>query len=192
MDWHAVVGIVAGVIHLGVIVPYLLAMVKGTTRPNIISWFLWTVIQGIIVIAQFTSGASWSIVIPIASGIGNCVVLAFAIAGYGYKRFEAVDVASLLLAAAAMIFWALTSNPLTAILCAVLADAISYVPTLFKTYRDRYSETAVYWAGLVTADLLALVATTRFDLANILVPISYGVMNTLVVLLCFFGKEAKK
>ena len=86
IDWHAVLGVLAGCIEVYSIVPYIRDMLHGETGPNIVSWTLWTLIQMIIVAAQFTAGASLSIAVPVIMTVNTLLVLSLCLFGYGYKN----------------------------------------------------------------------------------------------------------
>src|SRR3989344_3191928 len=98
MDWHVVIGVLAGLLQIGVTVPYILSILRSTTRPNIVSWSLWTLTLLITIEAQVTAGASWPLLLLISSLFCPLIVLFLCIGGYGYKKFGTVEKSSLLLA----------------------------------------------------------------------------------------------
>jgi len=192
MDWHLAIGGGAGLIAIVATIPYLRDVLRGKARPNTVSWTIWTAVVLITAIAQISAGASWSFFLLVGSTIANVAVLSLCIFGYGYKKFEVTDRICLSLACAALFFWWITSNPVVAILFAVAADGIAYVPTYVKIYREPKSDSYFYWATLVVADVMALVSVTTFNMANILFPISYGLFNGMILVAAFFGKKLNK
>ncbi len=166
MDWHAVVGIIAGIIQLYSIVPYIKGMLHGETRPNVVSWVLWTLIQVIIIAAQFSAGPSWSIIIPIIMTFNTCLVLILCFWGYGYHSYGIVDIICFVLAIGAIALWRLTNDPVLAICMSVVADLTAGIPTYVKVYREPFSEAIVSWFLLIVANVLALVAASPFNFAN--------------------------
>ncbi len=52
-----VVGILASIVSLCGFIPYILGIIKNTTRPNIVSWSAWTILSFISAIACYYSGA---------------------------------------------------------------------------------------------------------------------------------------
>ena len=189
MDWHLILGISAGLIAIGATVPYILSIIRGETRPNVVSWSLWTIIVLVTAVAQISAGASWPLMLLIGSTVANLAVVFLCSIGYGYSEFKNVDKICLFLALAAIVFWWITSNPVIAILLAVIADGIAYIPTYAKTYQEPKSEPFFYWGVLVCADILAVFSSTIFNAANVLFPISYGILNTLVLVASFFGNR---
>ncbi len=180
MDWHAVVGILAGCIQFFVTIPYIFAIVRGTTRPNVVSWFLWTLTVCIAASAQISAGASWSLWLLIGSGMGCLAVLCMCAIGYGYKKFGFVEAASLFFALGALVLWWMTSSPVVAIVCTIVADGVAYIPTMVKVYREPVSEVSFYWETQSGADVLALISSTKIDAANMLFPISFALLNGMV------------
>lgn len=189
MKWQLILGVFAGVVQIIATVPYLISIVRGSTRPNLISWILWTVTVSITLVAQISAGASGSIFLLIGATICNLAVVFLCIKGYGYKKFGKIDVVTLILAIVAIIGWLVSSNPLIAIIFAVAADCIAYAPTIAKMYRYPATEQAVYWGLLVIADIFALISVTAITLPNIIFPIAYGIMNGVgffILVLSFF------
>jgi hypothetical protein len=192
MDWHPWLGSIAGVGQALAVIPYVKDVLRGTTRPNIVSWSLWTLAVLITLAAQITAGASWPALILVGATVANVTVIVLALFGYGYTKFGTVEWICLFLSLAALIFWRITEQPLVAIGFAITADCIAYIPTLVKTYKDPFSETAVYWLLLVVTDLMAIASTTLFNAANLAFPIYYASINTVLFGLIIFGQRFKK
>ena len=182
MDWRTALGLLASFIILASIVPYVLDTLRGSTRPNIVTWSLWTLTEVILAAAQYTAGASWTLAILLASTVTTSIVTILAIR-YGQRTYGWFDGACLAMAIGAILGWAITANPLAGIVLGVLAEACAVAPTVLKTYRAPETETpATYWLTNVATGL-ALIASTRYDLANILFPIYALSINTLVACL---------
>jgi hypothetical protein len=182
MDWRTALGLVAGLIILVSIIPYILDTLRGSTRPNIVTWSLWTLTGAVLAAAQYSSGASWTLAVLVASIISTSIVTILAVR-YGQRKYGWFDGACLVMATMAILGWAITANPLVGIVLGVLGEMCAVAPTVLKTYRAPQSETpATYWLTNI-ATVLALIASTRYDLANILFPIYALLINTLVACL---------
>jgi hypothetical protein len=188
MDWHPILGIIAGILEVAALVPYLHAVFKRKTQPNVVSWGLWTIVVAITALGLISAGASWSLFLLIGAFIANVLVTILCFFGYGYRKFGTVDKISMVLAILAIIGWQATANPLIAIVLAVGADCIAYIPTIVKVYREPRSENPSYWMILILADVLALISLTKFDLANMIFPIAYGVMASLILITALLSK----
>jgi hypothetical protein len=95
----------------------------------------------------------------------------------------------LVMALAAMAGWWWTENPVIAIVLGVLAEIFAVSPTIAKTYRAPDTETPVtYWATSF-ATVMSLIASTKFDLANLLFPIYSISVNTLIAVMASYGRR---
>ena len=157
------VGLAAGILQVLSAFPYLKDMLWGTTRPNLVSWSIWLFAVSISMAAQMSAGATWSLAVVASAVIMDGTIVLFALFGYGYTKFGRVEGICLALSLSAIILWQLTSNPLIALVFSISADAIAYIPTFVKSYRDPSSETVVVWFILAVTGLLGILATTRFD-----------------------------
>lgn len=191
MDWHAIVGIVAGLLQIVTIGFYVKEMIRGTTRPNLVSWSLWTFATSILLVAQIAAGPSWSLVLPIATTSVEFVVVVLGFWKYGYKKFGITDGACLVFSLSALGFWYLTSNPVIAIVFAVLSDGTAYIPTFIKTYKEPHSEAAYTWFMSASVGFLSAMASSKYNVANLAFPIYYLVINLVVWALAFFGQRLK-
>jgi hypothetical protein len=188
-DWHIILGVTSGVMALGAIIPYIKDILYGTTRPNIFSYVLWALIVGISILAQISSGYSWSVFLLIGDLLGILIVTALCLCGYGYRKYGKVEMLCTFLAVLAIVSWQATSEPLYAIIFAILADLLTAVPTVIKTYKDPWSEIPYTWFIVATASALGIVSSTIFDLPNLLFPASTLVINGAVAALAFFGRK---
>ncbi len=189
MNWHALVGITAGIIQVISIIPYIKSMVHGSTRPNIVSNCVWALLSVIALVAQFQAGASWSVIILIAITFNICLIVLLCLVGYGYKKYYTLDWVCLCLALVAIVLWQLTSNPLLAISIAVCANMLSTLPTIVKTYREPHTELPVAWLLLIIASGLSIASTTIWNPENLLYPTYFLLESTIIAGLAFFGQK---
>src|SRR6185312_5470434 len=144
-DWHLVLGAVAGLIAAFAVVPYIKDILHGTTRPNIFSFTLWAILVFISIFAQFSAGASWSLLLLIGDFLGTTSIVVLCLFGYGYGKYGRLEWICTALAVLAVVSWQLTDQPILAIVFAVLADAMASIPTIVKAYKDPWSEAPALW-----------------------------------------------
>lgn len=167
-------------------------MLRGSTRPNVVSWGLWLLIQSIFAAAQWSSGASLSIVLPIVEVFTVGLVVLLGLVGYGYKKYGPLDIACLLLAFGAIALWQITNDPMVALWMSVAADFVAAVPTLYKSYTDPESETISTYFLVVLSAIAAGFSTTIINIPNLLWPIYIFSVNGAVVALVLLGKKMKR
>ncbi len=191
-DWHLVLGIVAGVISFGAIIPYIKDIVYGTTRPNVVSYILWTVLLLISILAQISAGASWSIAFLVGDLIGTSLVTALCLTGYGYGKYGKIEWVCTGLAVLAIVSWKFTNEPVLAIIFAIIADLMAAVPTVVKTYRDPWSEIPTTWFMIACAAILSIASTTIIDFPNLLFPVYLLLVNGTTGTVAFLGRKMQR
>lgn len=163
-------GIAAGVIDIASGARYLYEIVRGTTRPNTVSYSLWTLIGGIELSAQLAAGASWSVILVATLFVNMALITVLSLFGYGYKKHGFVDYVSFILALGAIYAWHATGDPIQALWWALGANVVSAVPTFVKAYRAPKTEDEPAWDLYALSTVLAVMSTEIYDLANLLIP----------------------
>lgn len=178
-DWHTILGIGASILMISLLIPYVRSITESTTRPSAVSWFGWALLFVIATAAQASKGIDWSLAIPLISTISTTIIASTALYldRAVWTRADGVCVA---LGALAIVLWAITQEPLTAIVLSIIADLSVTMPTIIKTYQDPTSEPATLWVLYVTSALLALAATRQFTIYNLLFPV-YAVLGSTVI-----------
>jgi|RhiMethySRZTD1v2_1073278.scaffolds.fasta_scaffold12006_6 hypothetical protein len=188
MDWRTALGIAAGVITLLSILPYITDILRGMTRPNLVTWWLWTLNGGILAFAQYTAGASWTLVVVVAATIATTMVAVLAVP-FGQRDYGLFDAVCLVMALAALGGWWWTKDPLAAIVLGVVAEIFAVSPTIAKTWREPATETpSTFWLTAF-ATILSIIASTKFDLANLLFPVYFIAVNTLIAVMATRGRR---
>jgi hypothetical protein len=188
MDWRTIIGTVAGTIMLLSFLPYIRDIMRGLTHPNLVTWWLWTLNSVIIAFAQYTAGASWTLAVVVAATIGTATVAVLAVP-FGQRDYGLLDAVCLVMALAALAGWWWTKDPLTAIVLGVVAEIFAVSPTVAKTCRAPETETpSTFWLTAF-AGMLSMIASTKFDLANLLFPVYFTAMNILIAVMATRGRR---
>lgn len=187
LDWHPIVGIFAGILAATSIVPYVRDMLHGTTRPNKVTTLLWWLLIVIQASAQISAGASWSLIFTLVLAVNVSITTFLAFAGYGYTKHGPFDYVCFVLASISIIAWQHTSNPSTAIILAVLTSMLAAVPAIVKTYRYPDTEHVPAWALITASAFLAALSTTKYDVANLAIPLYQLVENAIILSLAWRG-----
>lgn len=190
MNWYAAVGVLAGLVQIVSVIPYVRDMLRGTTRPNAVSYALWGALTFIVVAAQFSAGASWSVLIPIAVALNATLIFTLSVSGYGYTKYGWLDWTCLGAGILAIVLWQVTGDPVVALVLAIAANFAAAVPTIVKTYREPNSEHAFAWLLVVVASVLGLMSSRIFNVANLIFP-TYLLLESMTIWsLAFFRRRA--
>ena len=186
-DWHTVVGTGASLLLLALIVPYIRSIVGGTTRPSAVSWFGWAFLFAIATAAQASKGIDWSLAVPLISTLSTTII-AFTALYMGRAVWTRADGICIVLGTLAIILWAITKEPLTAIVLSIIADFAVTLPTIVKTYQDPTSEPSTLWILYVIGVTLELVATQQFTVYNLLFPVYTVLGSSVIAILALRGR----
>jgi len=161
---HTLFAIAGSVINFVACVSYVRAILKGEATPNRVTWFLWALVPVIAAAAQWSSGVGISTLVVLSVGLGPaCIVLASFVGGTGSWRLGPFDYVCGACSLAALALWAVTGDPVTAIVLSILADAAAALPTVRKAWlapatEDR-SAYLIAFAGMILGILSVQEAT---------------------------------
>lgn len=191
INWYIVLAVLSAIFEIVSLVPYLRSIVRGETRPNAVSFTLWSVLQAIAFVAQVQAGASWSVVVVGMLTVSTTIITILALSGYGYRKYGIFDAGCFVFAILAIVGWQMTNNPVLAIVLAIVGDLFASVPTVVKTYREPQTEHAGAWGLVTIATLFGALSTEKIDVANLAMPIYLTVMNGTIFLFAYFGRKKR-
>ena len=168
---------------------YVRSMLKGSVKPNRVSWLLWAIASMISFAAEVSNGAGFAAVPVFMSGF--CPLLIFA-ASFLVKgthwRLVKLDYACGLLSALALVFWIVTSDADVAILFAILSDALASVPTLLKGWQHPESESAWTYLVGIFGGLTSFLAISAWIFSQYAFP-AYLVIISILLVLSIYRKR---
>ncbi len=144
------------IIILGVIVNlvfsifYVKNILKGNTRPNLISWTIWMLAPMVGFFLLLKGGATWSALAVFMAGFGPFLVIIFSLfKKNAFWKINFFDLVCGLFSIIAIVFYLITKNLTLAILFAIFSDLLAYLPTYLKTWKNPETENfSVYFGGI--------------------------------------------
>jgi hypothetical protein len=184
-----VFGVLAGVIGVIDMIPYVRDTVRRSTRPHRGTWLIWGVLATVVCLSQRADGGSWSLIMAGTGAVlaGLVFVLALRLGTGGVGVW---DIALILLACAGVAGWIVIDEPMVATLCVVAADLIAAGMMVPKTWRDPESETLSTFAFASLGGGLAAGSVGAFDLSLLLYPAYYCVANGALALMIRYRRTA--
>lgn len=183
-------GLIAIMISITAIIPYIISIIKNKTKPHAFSWLIWGISTFTIFIAQLVSGAgagSWSI------GISGIITIAIAILAYHKRSDDAItktDWLCLICALSALPFWYATSDALYAVIILTIVDLFGYIPTLRKSYHKPQEESIALFAIMAFRNLISIMALESYLLTNYLFQAATMIANFIVIALILVRKKS--
>lgn len=168
---------------------YIKSIIYDTTKPNLVSWVIWTLAPLTGFFLQIKAGAGMA-----ASGVFFAgffplfTIIVCLVRKNSYWKISFFDVVCGALAIIALILYVLTNNLTISIIFAVSSDALAYLPTIKKTWSFPESESASTYLGGFIANIFALLIITNWDFNIYFFP-AYLVCSNLMVVLCIYRKK---
>ena len=161
---------------------YIKSILKGKTRPSAVSWLIWSVSPFIAFFAAtFSEGFKLASLVTLALGISPLLVFITASVTKNHLfKLTLPDLICGILAIISLICWLITKNPILTISFAILADLISTIPTLKKSYYYPDTEYAPTYLLAILAVSITLLANKETTSYSLIYPTYILLMNLLV------------
>jgi len=174
-------GITAVVISLVATVPYIFDILHRRVRPARASRIMLELLLVIALYQQVGLGGGWGMAVT-AGEVVSCGVLLVLAVPYGVGGWRRTDIICYILLAIDLAIWWHTGSAIYGLCLTIMADLIAFWPTLYKTWREPASETALwYWSG-VAAGCLSVLAVGSAGVA-VLFPLYLALINFVEVVL---------
>jgi hypothetical protein len=166
--------------------PYIRSVIRGTVKPQRVSWLLWTILVGIAFVNQVANGGGYS-----AFFIGSTFLLVVTVFGLSFSKGVGgggrLDKASLMAAAVLFVCWAITRDTRLSTIIAVTIDGVGAIPTAYKAWLRPETEAYLQWITSGMAALLSLLAISTHDYILWIYPLYVVVANGLIVAFKYSG-----
>jgi len=168
---------------------YIKDMISGGTKPNLVTWFFWSLAPFIGVFFQLKAGAGLSILPIFMAGFTSLVVIIVSVfKKNGYWKINTFDVVCGIISLLALILYVFTHNLSISILFAIISDALAYIPTIRKSWSFPETETGLMYTTGIVSNLIGLLTIKMWTF-----PIySFGVYIILFNAIVVFSIYRKK
>lgn len=181
-------GISAVVIGFIGYVPYFRTIFSGKTKPHAFTWLVWGVLTAIAFGGQVVDGGGAGAWVTGFTAIISFVIFILGLVK-GEKDFPLADWLCLAGCMVALALWAITNDPILAIVLITVIDILAFIPTFRKSYSKPYSEPAFTYALSGLKFLVSLFALQQLSAVTVLYPASLVLTNGLFVLLLLVQRK---
>lgn len=170
---------IGSILMLVGVLPYLVDVVRGKTKPRIVSWLVWCVLTAI---AGFASLFDGHYPTAILLAIATLTTLLVAILGYkhGDRRFEQLDVICFIGAAVGLLLWWLFNSPELAVIATIIIDLVGAIPTLVHSWKKPHEETWIAFFLAFLSSLCTIVIVEDWVITAIAYPLYLLLFNGLL------------
>ncbi|HSW98209.1 MAG TPA: hypothetical protein VLF71_00030 [Candidatus Saccharimonadales bacterium] len=183
--------IISTVLAVYCVIPYVLSIIRGQTKPHQFTWLIFTIMNGIVMVSQFLEGARASVVISVIFFLSSGLELGLSFK-YGVRNSSKYD--RLLLGAALLtiIAWLLTRNNALAIWLTVLIDVFATTMLVLKIKKHPGSEPFWLWFIATMAFVFTCLSLADKPFGVLYVRPIYGVLSDGVVLWAILRYRPKR
>jgi hypothetical protein len=188
---HALIGELAGALAIIQIIPYIVSILRGHTKPERASYLIWLLVDVIAISSYIAVGARTTIWTSLVFVFTGLLVFILSIK-HGMGGFSTFDIICLLLACIGVVIWVSTKNALIALYFSNFVVTIGYLPTIKKAYFFPRTENTLSWTLTAIASTLNIFALTTLAPHIALTPIRAAVTQGIVAYLLLFPSSRFK
>ena len=147
-------------------ITYIRGILRGTVKPNVITWSLWATAPLIAFVAQLSEGAGLRAVHTFSTAFGPLLIVVTAlIKRNAFAKIKHSDYIFGALSVTGLVLWWATGEGVLAIVFAILADGFAAFPTVRKMYIEPETENGkIFGLGIIAAGISLLTITDwRFE-----------------------------
>ena len=166
LDVKVVLGMIAGAIAFLAYVIYIVSILRGKSKPNRATWWIWAFMGVVLVLSYQASGAENTIWVPFVEFLGPLIIAILSIK-YGEGGINnKTDIICLVGSFVSIILWIIFNNPVIALVTSLAVDSFAIIPTIKKSYLRPEGEDFWAWFGTGIADSLNFFAARGLHVAG--------------------------
>lgn len=166
--------------------PYVIDTLRGKTKPERVTWFIFSVLGLIAFVSQLSLGASWSLVFSGLDTLASILVFSLSLK-YGVGGYTKLDIFALIIAFIGVFIAIVAKEPIISLLGVIIADFSGMALTIKKTYLKPKSETTIFWLLVGTASLFGALSAGKMSFGILLYPVYLMVVCYSVPLVQLIG-----
>ena len=167
---------------------YALNTYRGKTKPNRVTWSLWTVIAAVAVTGLIAENAAITTII-LTAFFGLMPFMIFVTSFFNKKSFWKIhrfDWICGALSVLGIIAWLWTGDGTLTIIFAILANFFAWLPTLAKAFKAPETESWLTFFNAIWASLITLLTVEEWTFASVGLLIYFTFSCTITFLLIKF------
>jgi len=142
--------------------PYIRDILRGKTKPNIVSWITWTLLSGIATAAAITAGEYAAASFTAAVAVETILIVILGVRR-GYVKYGSFEIICQVGAVIGIILWQVFDSPAVGVVATVVVDLIGALPTVVHSWRKPGEETASTYVLAAIAGCFAVAALPDYN-----------------------------
>ena len=188
MPIKEVLSIIAGVLFLVAYLFYILAIVRGETKPSKATWIIWATLDTITLAGMYAKDAVNGQILGAVLGVWIVVVMAFRYGTPGWTRLDKFCLGG---AVVGIVLWWMFSSPILGIVTSLSAVFLGSIPTFLSAWKDPSREDRTAWTIFWLSCVAAVIAVPQWTLADATQPITYFAVESIMMCILYFQLRSK-
>lgn len=189
MDIKSILGLIAVVISIISLFPYIFDILKKKTKPHLYTWVIWTPLTFIAFFSQIADNAGAGAWTTGVTAMLCLIILALSVK-YGTKDITKSDKIILAGVVVATVLFLIVKNALLSIVLVTFIDVAAFYPTIRKSIKKPYEETLSTHNLAALKHFISLFALDKVSVITALYPSAVFLAN--LVLVAVMIKERRK
>lgn len=173
-------GIIAGILSFSAYLFYIVAIIKGKTKPSRATWFIWAFVGIILAISYKASGAEDTVWVAVSEAIAPTIIALLAIK-YGVGGTEKIDIIAFIGAIISLFLWWIFGTPVVALVTNLAIDFFAAVPTIKKSWTKPEEEDRFAWSMTQAGNLFNLFAIDKIVFGVIIYPVYTFIIDGVIL-----------
>ncbi len=170
VNYKVILWVMWTILALVAYIPYIQDTIRGSTKPHIYSRVIWTILWAVTTILQWQDGAGAGAWVTWWVTVTCVIVVILALRQWGERDITRGDTIALILSLLSIVVWLWLKNPLWAMIIVLVAEALSFYPTLRKSYMKPFEETLSWYAMAAVRSVFAIWALSQFTRITVMYP----------------------
>lgn len=172
-------------------IPYIRDTIRGTTRPHIFSFSLWTIIVFIVFLLQLDSGGGGGAWVTFSISLMMLCVALLSLKN-GKRDIKKIDFLFLFLVLLTIPIWLIAKQPLLSVIILAIMDILTLIPMVRKSWVDPWSETLSLYVITFFRFILAFFAMAELNIITGLYPVLWMFINLAFALMLIYRRRKLK
>jgi len=163
---------------------YLRDTLRGTTKPNRVTWLLWAFAPLLAAAVEFQGGVGLRALPTFMVGFMPLLVFIGSFHNpASVWKIRRIDYGCGVMSVVGTVVWLVTRNGVLAIAAAIAADFLAGVPTLMKSWTHPETETVYSYVGAVISMAIVLLTITHWTFEEAAFPVFIVCIGSVEVVL---------
>jgi hypothetical protein len=168
---------------------YIRDTLKGKTKPNRVSFLLWSLAPLIGAAAQLKAGVGWAVLPIFLAGLTPLIIFFVSFVNKNsYWKLTLLDYVCGVLSLTALVFYLTSDLIILTIVFAILADLFAGIPTIVKSWKNPESESPLLYILSSFGNIIGLLVVKDWTFAAY----GFGIYLILINLSILLGIYQKK